>query len=156
MRVAESVYLPKGIRDEVMSKYLVERSVLPNGCKLYTIDPDALATLGEFYPSAAGAKMSVIDENEYVYMPDSAMLRSVEDAAEGNASPFLYALPYIYPDDYILTSFLDKSYIDSGKEFGGNFRIYHGPDSKKINADDVMQIVSGDLSLQEAYEKAAE
>lgn len=156
MRIAESVYLPKGIRDEVVSKYLVERSILPNGRKLYAIDPDALADLGEFYPNATGAKTSVTDDSEYVYMPDSATLGSINDAAEGNASPFLYALPYIYPDDYILTSFLDKSYIDYGKEFDGNFRIYHGPDHKKISSDDVMQIVSGDLNPKEAYEKAAE
>ena len=156
MYVAESVYLPKGIRDDVVSKYLVERSVLPNGRKVYAIDAEALADLGEFYPSAAGSKVAVTDESEYVYMPDSATLGSVSNAAEGNASPFMYALPYIYPDDYILTSFLDKSYIDSGKEFDGNFRIYHGPDSKKVSSDDVMQIVSGDLDLKEAYEKVAE
>jgi hypothetical protein len=156
MHIAESVYLPKGIRNDVVSKYLVERSVLPNGRKRYAIDPDALADLGEFYPSAAGSEVAVVDDNEYVYMPDSATLGSINDAAEGNASPFLYALPYIYPDEYVMASFLDKSYVDSGKEFDGNFRIYHGPDNKKISSDDVMQIISGDLDPKEAYEKAVE
>lgn len=162
MNIAECVYIPEKIKEEVIGKFTTTVESIDSddpGRRFVKVNAEAIAEYADALKKYFREDYSFSDDNTYLWMPSSNILASDSADAEsadfkGFNNNFLYVLPYICAEEYFPAFFYDDCPKGQESAQSSNFKIYHASESKTIDSSLMAKILSDEITPEEAYKES--